>query len=93
MTIHFYYPTLELFGFSFTQPFTHSKFCLPNPFLFVARLVPYKQATVFINTNFFAERHMQLDNVNKKQTLIDLDALCVQAVLASNEVNLLRCLT
>jgi hypothetical protein len=29
---------------------------------------------------------MQLDNVNKKQTLIDLDALCVQAVLASNEV-------
>jgi hypothetical protein len=33
MTIHFYYPTLELFCFSFTQPFTHSKFCLPNPFL------------------------------------------------------------
>jgi hypothetical protein len=32
-TIHFYYPTLELFCFSFTQPFTHSKFCLPNPFL------------------------------------------------------------
>jgi hypothetical protein len=34
MTINFYYPTLELFCFSFTQPFTHSKFCLPNPFLF-----------------------------------------------------------
>jgi hypothetical protein len=31
MTINFYYPTLELFCFSFTQPFTHSKFCLPNP--------------------------------------------------------------
>jgi hypothetical protein len=31
MTIIFYYPTLELFCFSFTQPFTHSKFCLPNP--------------------------------------------------------------
>ena len=30
MTIKFYYPTLELFCFSFTQPFTHSKFCLPN---------------------------------------------------------------
>jgi hypothetical protein len=36
MTIHFNYPTLELFCFSFTQPFTHSKFCLPNPFLFGA---------------------------------------------------------
>ena len=35
-TIHFYYPTLELFCFSFTQPFTHSKFCLPNHFLFGA---------------------------------------------------------
>jgi hypothetical protein len=34
MTINFYYPTLELFCFSFTQPFTHSKFCLPNLFLF-----------------------------------------------------------
>jgi hypothetical protein len=34
MTINFYYPTLELFCFSFAQPFTHSKFCLPNPFLF-----------------------------------------------------------
>jgi hypothetical protein len=34
MTIHFYYPTLELFCFSFTQPFTHSRLCLPNPFLF-----------------------------------------------------------
>jgi hypothetical protein len=28
MTIKFYYPTLELFCFSFTQPFTHSKFWL-----------------------------------------------------------------
>jgi hypothetical protein len=28
MTINFYYPTLELFSFSFTQPFAHSKFCL-----------------------------------------------------------------
>jgi hypothetical protein len=36
MTINFYYPTLELFCFSFTQPFTHSKFCLPKPFLFGA---------------------------------------------------------
>jgi hypothetical protein len=36
MTINFYYPTLELFCFSFTQPFTYSKFCLPNPFLFGA---------------------------------------------------------
>ena len=36
MTIHFYYPTLELFCFSFAQLFTHSKFCLPNPFLFGA---------------------------------------------------------
>jgi hypothetical protein len=36
MTINFYYPTLELFCCSFTQPFTHSKFCLPNPFLFGA---------------------------------------------------------
>jgi hypothetical protein len=27
MTIDFYYPTLELFCFSFTQPFTYSKFC------------------------------------------------------------------
>ena len=36
MTINFYYPTLELFCFSFTQPFTYSKFSLPNPFLFGA---------------------------------------------------------
>jgi hypothetical protein len=36
MTINFYYPTLELFSFSFTQPFTYSKFRLPNPFLFGA---------------------------------------------------------
>jgi hypothetical protein len=36
MTIHFYYPTLELFCFSLTQPFTYSKFCLPNLFLFGA---------------------------------------------------------
>jgi hypothetical protein len=36
MTINFYYPTLELFCFSLTQPFTHSKFCLPNPLLFGA---------------------------------------------------------
>ena len=36
ITIHFYYPTLELFCFSFTQPFTYSKFSLPNPFLFGA---------------------------------------------------------
>jgi hypothetical protein len=36
MATNFYYPTLELFCFSFTQPFTHSKFCLPNPFLFGA---------------------------------------------------------
>jgi hypothetical protein len=36
MTINFYYPTLELFCFSFTHPFTHSKFCLRNPFLFSA---------------------------------------------------------
>jgi hypothetical protein len=36
MTIFFYYPTPELFCFSFTQPFTHSKFCLPNLFLFGA---------------------------------------------------------
>ena len=28
MKIHFYYPTLQLFCFSFTQPFTYSKFCL-----------------------------------------------------------------
>jgi hypothetical protein len=34
MTIHFYHPTIELFCFSFTQPFTHSNCCLPNPFLF-----------------------------------------------------------
>jgi hypothetical protein len=33
---NFSYPTLELLYFSFTQPFTHSKFCLPNPFLFGA---------------------------------------------------------
>ena len=36
MTINLYYPTLELFCFSFTQPFTYSKYSLPNPFLFVA---------------------------------------------------------
>jgi hypothetical protein len=36
MTINFYHQTLELFSFSFTQPFTHSKFCLLNPFLFGA---------------------------------------------------------
>jgi hypothetical protein len=36
MTIHFYSPTLELFCFTFTQPFTYSKFCLPNPSLFGA---------------------------------------------------------
>jgi hypothetical protein len=36
MTTIFYYPTLELFGFSFTQPFTHLKFCLLNHFLFGA---------------------------------------------------------
>jgi hypothetical protein len=34
MTIHFYYPNLVLF--LFTQPFTHSKSCLPNHFLFGA---------------------------------------------------------
>jgi hypothetical protein len=43
MTINFYYPTLELFCFSFTQPFTHSKFCLPNPFLFGATPPPSKK--------------------------------------------------
>jgi hypothetical protein len=37
MTINFYYPTLELFCFSFTQPFTYWKFCLPNPFGFSLR--------------------------------------------------------
>jgi hypothetical protein len=36
MTINFYYPTPEFFCFLFTKPFTHSKFCLPNPFLFGA---------------------------------------------------------
>jgi hypothetical protein len=38
MTIILYYPILELFCFSNTQPFTetYSKFCLPNPFLFGA---------------------------------------------------------
>ena len=36
MIVNFYYPTLKLFCFSFIQPFTHSKFCLPNPFLFGA---------------------------------------------------------
>jgi hypothetical protein len=36
MTINFYHPTFELFRFSFTQHFTHSKFSLPNPFLFGA---------------------------------------------------------
>jgi hypothetical protein len=40
MTMHFYYPTLELFCFSFTQPFADSKFCLPNPFLFGANQPP-----------------------------------------------------
>jgi hypothetical protein len=34
MTTHFYDPTFELFCYSLTQPFTHSKYCLPNPFLF-----------------------------------------------------------
>ena len=33
MTINFYCPT-NLCCFSFTQPFTHSTFCLPNLFLF-----------------------------------------------------------
>jgi hypothetical protein len=33
MTIFLYYPTHGLFFFSFTQPFTYSKFCLPA-FLF-----------------------------------------------------------
>jgi hypothetical protein len=31
---------LSLIYFSFTQPFTHSKFCLPNPFLFGAPAPP-----------------------------------------------------
>jgi hypothetical protein len=44
MTVNFYYPTLELFCFSFTQPFTHSKFCLTNPFLFGAT-PPQKKMT------------------------------------------------
>jgi hypothetical protein len=34
--INFYYSILQLFCFSFTQPFTYSKFSLPNPFLFWA---------------------------------------------------------
>jgi hypothetical protein len=33
ITIHFCYTTLGLFCSSFTQCFTHSKLCLPNPFL------------------------------------------------------------
>jgi hypothetical protein len=36
MTISFYYPTLELLFFSFNKAFTHSKFCLPNRYLFGA---------------------------------------------------------
>jgi hypothetical protein len=37
MKINFSYPTQSCqFCFSFTQPFTHSKFCFPNPFLFGA---------------------------------------------------------
>jgi hypothetical protein len=36
MKINFCYSTLELFCLSFTQPFTYSKFCLPNIFLFGA---------------------------------------------------------
>jgi hypothetical protein len=40
ITKNFHYPTLELFCFSFPQPFTHSKFCLPNPFLFGATPPP-----------------------------------------------------
>ena len=36
MTINFYYPTLELFCFSFTQPFTHSQnFVYPTLFFSV----------------------------------------------------------
>jgi hypothetical protein len=46
MTINFYHPTLELLCFSFTQPFTHSKFCLPNPFLFDAT-VNYKNSKLY----------------------------------------------
>jgi hypothetical protein len=46
MRINFYHPTLELFCFSFTQPFTHSKFCLPNPFLFDAT-VNYKNSKLY----------------------------------------------
>ena len=38
MTIHFYYPTLELFCSPLIQPFTHSEFCLPN--LFSSVLTP-----------------------------------------------------
>jgi hypothetical protein len=32
MKINFSFPTLELFCFSFAQPFIHSKFCLTQPF-------------------------------------------------------------
>jgi hypothetical protein len=47
MTVNFYYPTLELFCFSFTQPFTHSKFCLTNPFPFSATPPPPKKMTSY----------------------------------------------
>ena len=40
MTTNVYYTNLELFCFSFTQPFTHSKFYLPNPFFFGATPPP-----------------------------------------------------
>ena len=51
ITINFYYPTIELFCLSFTQPlpwfqrffaffYSSQKLCLPNPFLFCAATTP-----------------------------------------------------
>jgi hypothetical protein len=49
LEIGFYYPTLELFCFSFTQPFTHSKlFCLANPFLFGESILLFVYAVVVL---------------------------------------------
>ena len=54
MTINLYYPTFELFCFSFTQPFTHSKYptlfsSVPPPAINNDRSLPTKFCCYFVN--------------------------------------------
>jgi hypothetical protein len=69
MTIILYYPTLELFCFSFTQPFTHSKFCLSNPFLSAAINNDWSPTETITNLKLTLNIPGVFQNTNTKSVL------------------------